>query len=167
MYVLDADVIIRANQEYYPIDRFPEFWDWLAHHAREDRIKMPREIYNELTPTDSNLKAWLKDNRKAILLNDDTHLEHVSDILDLYAPDLTEAELEQIGQDPFLIASAKANGGVVVTKEKSRRGRVRGNRHIPDVCRDAGVRCIDDHMLIRELDFRTSWRVETGSAAER
>ena len=115
MYILDANVIITANQEYYPIDRFPEFWNWLAHHSGEDRIKMPREIYDELTPNDSDLKAWLKDNRSAILLDGDSHLEHVSGILDPYAPDLTEPELEQIGQDPFLIAAAKATGGVVVT----------------------------------------------------
>ena len=30
LYLLDANVFIDANRDYYPLDRFPEFWDWLV-----------------------------------------------------------------------------------------------------------------------------------------
>ena len=33
LYVLDANVFIDANRDYYPIERVPEFWDWLAEMA--------------------------------------------------------------------------------------------------------------------------------------
>ena len=33
LYLLDANVLIDANRDYYPIHRVPEFWDWL--HAKE------------------------------------------------------------------------------------------------------------------------------------
>ena len=29
LYLLDANVLIDANRDYYPVARVPEFWDWL------------------------------------------------------------------------------------------------------------------------------------------
>lgn len=29
LYLLDANVLIRAHSDYYPIDRIPQFWEWL------------------------------------------------------------------------------------------------------------------------------------------
>jgi len=30
LYLLDANVLIAANRDYYPLGRVPEFWDWLV-----------------------------------------------------------------------------------------------------------------------------------------
>lgn len=30
LYLLDANVIIDANRDYYPLERVPEFWAWLV-----------------------------------------------------------------------------------------------------------------------------------------
>ena len=30
LYLLDSNVLIDANRDYYPIERVPEFWDWLV-----------------------------------------------------------------------------------------------------------------------------------------
>jgi hypothetical protein len=77
-----------------------------------------------------------------------------------YAPDLTDDEVEKIGRDPFLISYALAflDQRCIVTTEVSKPKRVRGNRHIPDVCATMGVQCIDSFQLLRALDFRTSWQ---------
>jgi len=158
MYVLDASVVIAANDEYYPIDRVPEFWDWLAEKAGSGDIKTPREVLNEITPSDGPLNDWLKKHFDSLLLEDEEYLKKVPDILELYATDLSEAEVEGLGGDPFLVAAAWRTSGTVVTKEVSSPRRQRANRTIPDVCKDAKVRCINDHELIRELDFRTSWK---------
>lgn len=48
MYLLDANVLIRAHEDYYPIDRLPQFWDWLFAKANEGLIKMPFEIHGEI-----------------------------------------------------------------------------------------------------------------------
>ena len=55
LYLLDANVLITANSTYYPLDQIPEFWSWLHHQAISDRIKIPREIMEEI-------KAGRKDN---------------------------------------------------------------------------------------------------------
>ena len=30
LYLLDANVLITANNLYYPIDSVPEYWEWLG-----------------------------------------------------------------------------------------------------------------------------------------
>ncbi len=71
-----------------------------------------------------------------------------------YAADLTDVEIEKIGQDPFLIAAA-LNGPdrIVVTRESSRPSAKRANRQIPDVCAMFGVVAITDYELWRRLNF--------------
>lgn len=32
VYLIDANVLIRAHGDYYPIDRIKPFWDWLLAH---------------------------------------------------------------------------------------------------------------------------------------
>lgn len=29
LHILDANILIDANRDYYPMDRVPEFWEWL------------------------------------------------------------------------------------------------------------------------------------------
>jgi predicted deacetylase len=47
LYLIDANVLITAHNTYYPIDRVPEFWEWLAEKAKSGDIKMPLETYEE------------------------------------------------------------------------------------------------------------------------
>jgi hypothetical protein len=126
LYLIDANVLITANNLYYPIDTVPEFWAWLAHWCEAGRIKMPLEIFEEVKEGGKNeedrLFSWLQDdpNRKALLLEEEADAELVRHVLyQGYAPDLTDDEIEQIGRDPFLIAYALASPAdrCVVTTE--------------------------------------------------
>lgn len=44
LYLPDANVLIRAHEDYYPIDRIPPFWDWLLEQALQSRLKMPLQV---------------------------------------------------------------------------------------------------------------------------
>ena len=33
LYLLDANVLIRAHQDYYPLDRVRGFWTWICDQA--------------------------------------------------------------------------------------------------------------------------------------
>lgn len=158
MFLLDANVIIAAHRDYYPPDRVPEYWNWLAHHADAGTISVPKPIWDELTPHDDTLKDWLTEQKGVFILNPDDSDVLVPDVLEKYGDGLTDDELERIGADPFLIAAAMQYGATVVSKEGERPSAKRANRRIPDVCKDLGVDCITDHKLIVELDFRTNWR---------
>ena len=59
LYLLDANVLIDANRDYYPIARVPEFWDWLLEMGRLGRIRIPLEIYEEvITPGLQRIKKF-------------------------------------------------------------------------------------------------------------
>ena len=48
LYLLDANVLIDANRDYYPLGRVPEFWDWLIDRATKHQTKIPVEMYEEV-----------------------------------------------------------------------------------------------------------------------
>ena len=160
LYLLDANVMIRAHEDYYPIDRIPQFWAWLVSLGDSSTIKVPYEIYGEIAVSTGPLHDWLTDNAvtKSILLDQKVDPASLNNVLAQgYAPDLDDSEIEEIGRDPFLIAYALNDVAetTVVTKEVSAPSKQRANRKIPDVCRTFGVRCINDFELYRQLNFRT------------
>ena len=123
LYLIDANVLIDANRDSYPIARVPQFWDWLIVMGQQGRVKVPLEIYEEIIVGNDALTSWLKDNKNAILLDESVSANMVANVVDRgYANDLTDDELLKMGNDPFLIAYALAdrNRRCVVTTEASR-----------------------------------------------
>ena len=157
LYLLDANVLIRAHEDYYPVDRIPTFWAWLLDQARSNAIKMPRVIFDEVTPPPGPFATWLtqKDVREALTLNENIPVSVIRHVIDIgYAPDLTDIEVDEIGKDPFLIASAlSGTERVVVTVEVSKPSKKRQNRKLPDVCQTFGIKSINPFELYRLLKF--------------
>jgi len=159
VYLLDANVMIRAHEDYYPIDRIPQFWDWLASLGEAGTAKVPYEIYGEIAVSSGPLHDWLTDATisKIMVLDEKIDPVNLNTVLKVgYAPDLNDSEIEEIGQDPFLIGYALADitGFTVVTKEVSAPSKQRANRRVPDVCRTFGIRSINDFDFYRELNFK-------------
>lgn len=160
MYLLDANTLIRANNEYYPIARIPQFWDWLTALGEAGVVKVPNEIADEVTVGRDDLAAWLRERNVAQALRlpeaaDTVLVRRV--VADGYAPDLTDTELQKVGRDAFLVAYALAGRGrTVVTKEVSAASKRRANRKLPDVCDHFGVRWLTAFAFYAEADFRIS-----------
>jgi Domain of unknown function (DUF4411) len=163
MFLLDSNVFIFAKRDYYPFDRVPEFWDWLLHHADRGNVKIPPHIFDELQGHDDELSLWLREHREQLIYEADDLDTRVGDVLACYCDDPTEAELEKLGADPFLVAAGLHVGCDIVSKEASKPAAQRANKKVPDICKTMGLRCINDHALIRELDFRTNWRSLLGA----
>ena len=166
LYLLDANVLITASNSYYPVDTVPEFWTWLAHQSSIDNIHMPIETFEEVKDgsTDDEqdpLFGWVQANKATLLLDEAADPAVVNQIVvQGYAADLTDDELEQVGRDPFLIAYALTQPAdrCVVTTEVSAPRKQRQNRRVPDVCTSLGVTCCDTFAMLRALGFSTSWR---------
>lgn len=167
LYLLDANVLIDANRDYYPIARVPEFWEWLLEMGRLGHIKMPQEFFEEVilpAPPKNRpdpLVDWLKTNKEVLVLDEEAVTGLVARVTEQgYANNLTDEEIGKIGRDPFLVAYALVDiqRRSVVTTEHSKPSRRRANRKLPDVCDDFSVKCIHTFQLIQELDFRTGWR---------
>lgn len=162
LYLIDSNVLINANRDYYPIDRVPEFWGWLVHMGELGFVKIPIEVYEELKKGNDGLGDWLKKEeiKNALLFNEEVAVVMVRRVIyEGYAPDLTDSEVEQLGRDPFLIAyGLQPNSGrCLVTTENSKPSKQRANRHIPDVCDYFNIPCCDAFEFIHALGFRTDW----------
>lgn len=161
LYLLDANILINANRDYYPIEAVPEYWAWLCHLAAEGIVKMPVETFDELRRGKDALVKWINtpEVSKSLKMDDPLDVELIRAVLEKYATDLTDIELQEIGNDPFLIAHALPypSERIVVSAEVSKPSATRARRRVPDVCRDLGIRCVDAFTLNRELGFRTNW----------
>ena len=159
LYLIDANVLIRAHEDYYPLDRVPQFWTWLEEEALAGRIKMPLEIHNEIAISRGPLRDWLCERhiKQALILDEEADAELVDRVLtEGYGENLTDSDLEKIGEDAFLIAYALAKEDrVVVTKETPKPSRQRANRKVPDVCDSLHVKWMTDFDLYRVLAFTT------------
>jgi hypothetical protein len=168
LYLLDANVLITAHNNYYPLNRVPEFWDWVLHQAEQGRVTMPLEIFEEVREGTGDaekdlLFGWLQraEVKRALVLQEEISPENVQRVIDEgYAPDLNDVELDRVGRDPFLIAYALRAPleRCVVSNESSSPNRQRANRKIPDVCRALGASSCNTFALLKTLDFTTQWR---------
>lgn len=64
LHLLDANVLIDANRDYYALDRVPEFWDWLQYLGQHDLAKLPQEVYEEVKSGTDDLATWVKSKRR-------------------------------------------------------------------------------------------------------
>ena len=168
-------MLITLSKGYYSFDRVPEFWTWLEHMATQGRIRIPREIFEEVAPPNQRLKdrdqvsQWLID-RKSIFLLDEYDNSSLSKVYERYCMEkksgkwqlgksLSVSEHAEIAKDPFLICAALSGGAdyVVVTMEVSKPGKERANRKIPDVCKELDIQCMGAVEFVHDADFKTSW----------
>ncbi|MEX0496029.1 DUF4411 family protein [Raoultella terrigena] len=167
LFLLDANILIHAHDYYYPQRRVPEFWEWILFHATNGRLKIPREIIDEIKGGESDTHAkWVhhKSNKPHIMLNEDFDVQILGRVVnDGYAEDLTDLEIDRIGKDPFLIAYAMKDirNRIVVSNEISKPSKTRANRKVPDVCSKFGVQCCNVYQLLKDLDFSTDWKARS------
>ena len=159
LYLLDANVPIRAHHDYYPLDRLPGFWEWILDQAEAGAVKMPLEIHREVAKGNDEVATWIGQPRvqQALLLDEEVDQDTFQQVLAIgYGTNLTEDEIEEAGRDPFLVAYALIDDSprTVVTKEISKPSKQRGRTRLPDACKRLGVPCITDFELYRRLGFR-------------
>ncbi len=163
LYLLDANVLIDASRDYYPLERVPEFWEWLVHQGAEGSVKLAVEIHDEIKDGKDALGEWARhaETKSALLLREEVDVALVRRVVEVgYAEDLTDDEVERLGRDPFLVAYAlgESDERCVVTSEGSKPSKERANRRVPDVCDALGAKWLDPFGFYRELDFKTHWK---------
>lgn len=171
LYLLDANTLIDAKRDYYPIERVPEFWDWLIFKGQKGIIKIPIEMYEEFFDkkdkygNKDELAEWSENEevKKALLLKEEADPLLVTQITyEGYVSNPTDDELKKIGRDPFLVSYAlnDIKNRCIVTTEVSKPSKQGANRHLPDVCKHFNIRCINNFQLINELNFSTNWSIQ-------
>lgn len=157
-YCLDANVLIEAWQKYYSPKFCPSYWELLDRLGKENRIFLPRYVYDEITKTEDQLAEWLKGSSIAIHPIDGGVASCVGKIFQ--ADPKHKLLVDNIKQrslaDPWVIAHAMNTGSCVVTKENLETAASSKKIKIPNVCENMGVRWIDDFTFIQELKINFS-----------
>lgn len=166
LYVLDANVLITARDQYYGFNMVPEFWAWLLHQAAAGTVKLPWEVLEEVTGGSDQkgqdpLFNWVtnKANRKVLDLGEAT-FEHVDRVLTVgYSPTLTHEQVALKQGDAFVLAHALVDPAnrCVVSNEVSQPRKAPHNRKLPDAARALNIRCINTFEFVREMKFCTMW----------
>lgn len=145
MYLIDSDVLITARKQYYPFDVVPGFWQWLINAHEQGIVGSIRQVKNEITAGEDELKDWVKALPAEFFAEADN--EVASNVADV-ATWASSSKYSQEATDKFmgsadllLIAHAKAHGHTVVSLETSDLNSLRSIK-IPDVCKQFDVECV-------------------------
>jgi hypothetical protein len=150
LFVWDTSALIAAWVERYPRDVLPPLWDKLAAAIAVGEMIAPDEVATELKKRSTDLLDFLKPHNGFFIPTDANVLAEVSTILAAH-PKLVMERKRASAADPFVIATARLHGGVVVTEE----GRGSPARpKITDVCDAYSVPCISVLEAIRKKGWK-------------
>ena len=143
-YVIDACALIDAAKNYNMSKKtFSNIWETFNEMVEDGRLISSAEILDELK--DDDIEKWGKQHKKAFLPLSREIQEKATEILEKYPNMIKIATKANSNGDPFLIATALVEGGVVVTNEK------RGENKIPNICEKMGVGHIDLNGFLDEV----------------
>ena len=120
IYLLDADVLINAERDYYPRKRVPEFWEWLLHHAESGTVKTLKRISAGLKQTPSParpedpLSEWIRAHEASLTIGPPSQAAVLRVWTDGYQQGSSALHLPSVDDDAFLIAAdcaGRADGG--------------------------------------------------------
>lgn len=140
-YIFDTSSFIVLGH-YFP-QRFPSFWNQFDAAIKSGTVGSVREVLNELSNHNANstMNNWIKNNISIFKLPNQQELEFVQEIFNIKRfESLISQKAILKGSpvaDPFVIASAKINNGIVVTEEKYKPESAK----IPNICSHFNIQC--------------------------
>lgn len=160
-YILDTNIFIHIKDWVFPFDAdHMYFWDFLLEQAQQNYFKLPEMVVSELESGTDALGIWIGQHKSdfklpapAVLSNDS-----LSRVLAAYnsirGVPLTEAELEYLKADPYVIAHAITEEAIVVTAEKLfgiQPNTTAKNIRIPNICEQMNVPYMSELRFMWEL----------------
>ena len=152
-YLLDANTLIQAKNEYYGFDLCPGFWDWLDQQNAAGEVFSIDRIQQELERGNDDLATWATAHGNGFFqpVDDQTNQAMATVATWVQNGNFTDnAKREFLScADPFLIAHAMAHGHTVATHEVHVEGE-RKKVKIPTVCRGLNVPCLRTFDMLRQ-----------------
>ncbi|MDH5784871.1 MAG: DUF4411 family protein [Chromatiales bacterium] len=143
IYVFDTSSLSKLKH-FYP-DVFKSVWLGIDGQVGSGKLISTREVWNELERGDpgQHVNQWLKDRKHIFTTPGIEELMFVSKIFEVKHFQALIGEQQRLKgtpvADPFVIACAHVNNGVVVTEEKYKENAAK----IPNVCAHFGIGCVD------------------------
>lgn len=156
---LDANVLIEANRRSYPYQIAKTFWLRLAEQVEKGNVVSPRRVYQELTENEKHqdfVKHWVKVRHKQLSQVPNRDVSKLVGNIQEYAysnHQFIQYECWKFsgGGDPWVIAHAKIDGGIVVTQESGLRPEAK-KPLVPDICKAFEVDCVNTIGMFEKLN---------------
>ncbi|QTL41113.1 DUF4411 family protein [Xenorhabdus budapestensis] len=162
IYLIDYNIFIQAQQDYYCFDLCPGFWDLMESKFAEGQVVSIKSVYHELQKQDDDVYSWIKNKKSFFQSIDDeltqkTFTEIVNYVYTEYSPrhrnSLPHIEKFLGAADPWIVAKAKSINATVVTHEV--RDKNNGCRpKIPDICDHFEVPIIRTKEMLRNFQIK-------------
>lgn len=149
-YCLDTSALVNPWRRMWPPDLAPRYWEDVAALALSGRIVLSEEVREELLHKDDELAAWAKTNILTWHPLTDAVQECVREIMRDWGK-LVDHRKNRGSADPFVIATAKVLGAIVVTDEGPGNEK---NVRIPYVCSQLDVACVGLLDFVRATGIR-------------
>ena len=151
---LDADVLIQAKNLWYGFDFAPSFWEFLDQKVQEGILRSSTMVYGELTEdSEDELAQWAKERRDSGLWVPPTEpVQTMASVImnwvhENFEPMRSAKFLN--GADPWLIAHARIDNGVVISHEAPAGANTKTPK-IPNIARTFGLEVWNVVRLLRE-----------------
>lgn len=152
-YCLDTSSLINGWHKHYSVRVFPGVWESLELLLVQRRVFSCIEVWNELSVQRDDLFEWAKARKHRFEQPNSEILAELAVIMQAFPNFVAQGSAKNTA-DPWVIAHAKAEGGIVVSDEYSA-PRQKPNKppKIPDACAALGIRCV------RLTDFFESYEI--------
>jgi len=158
IFLIDSNTLVAPNQQYYPFDMAPGFWDQMKECIETGRIIIASIVFDEVKAGSDDLSKWIDQFKSMTFDHKDKDIViAIGEILDFLrnSPKYSSAAVLSWSDikiaDPWLIAIAKTYEYTVVTFEKSSNSP--NKPKIPDICDHFGVKYCDLFKMMRALSF--------------
>lgn len=156
-YCLDANVFIQSQRQFYALDIFPVFWNFLDRQFVLEIICSSKLVYDELIEADDDLASWIKtgDRKKFFIEPDESTQSEFVEIANYVNINYPQHQADRFlaGADPWVIAFSKAQVIRVVTQETLVPPTSRKVK-IPNICQQFNVRWVNLFEMLRALKAR-------------
>ena len=168
VYLIDSSSIIRLDGKdrnppvvpYTPKEK-AAIWDGLKEFADEGRLKLIKQVKEELSRHDpGGLKALKEYPRQKLIIRRTVDVVKHYRLITTKHPDLMSGGSRFDPADPWLILAAERFGYTIITEELLKRDRTtlkprrRKMDRIPDVCK---IRRLKDSISLRGLAQQEGW----------
>jgi hypothetical protein len=145
-FSLDTSALINPWRKMWPLDLIPTFWTGIAAMNADGRVVLSEEVLRELEHKDDELHRWAKANLCTWHPVSVEVQECVREIMARWGR-LVDQRPGHGSADPFVIATARVTGAIVVTDESP--VATEQKPKIPFVCNELGVECIAPLEFVR------------------
>jgi hypothetical protein len=156
-YWLDANVFIQAHRYYYRFQIAPGFWTALEANARADKLRSPQKVLDvEIAINRDALATWTRQLASILFVPDGKDEQQAvgqisQHVLGKYARAYADPFLAKA--DPWVIAHALVNNGIIVTQER-REAPSYPKPKIPNVADYFGVKSVDTFEFLDRLGVK-------------